>query len=97
MSSHWTSGRPLHRRVHASFAVLAILLFAFTTMAAAWHNEAPDRDCPICQVANFLSIKPAEGVQLAPPTVIERQAAVSESLQEQNVPLISCPPRAPPA
>ena len=85
-----------HRRIRASVAVLAILLFAFTTMVAASHTEASDNQCPICQIANLPLIKPAEVVQLAPLQVVERHASVSESIQERESSRTSGPPRAPP-
>jgi hypothetical protein len=88
---------PSHRRLRASVAVLAILLFAFTTMVAASHTEASHSECPICQIANLPLIKPAEVVQLAPLQVVERQATVTESIQEREASRTSGPPRAPPA
>jgi len=77
--------------------LLAIVLFAFTTLVAASHNEAPEHGCPICQIANLPLIRPANVAQLTPLKVIERQAAVSESAQEKKAARTSCPPRAPPA
>jgi hypothetical protein len=90
-------GRPSQRQVQASVALVAIVLFACTTLVAAWHNEAPDHGCPICQIANLPLIRPANVVQLAPLKVIAHQAAVSESVQEKKSARTSCPPRAPPA
>ena len=86
-----------HRRIRASVAVLAVLLFAFTTMVAASHTEAAHGECPICQIANLPLIKPVEVVQLAPLQVVERHTIVSESIQEREASRTSGPPRAPPA
>jgi hypothetical protein len=90
-------GRPSHRQVQASVALLAIVLFAGTTLLAASHNEAPNHICPICQIANLPLIRPANVVQLAPLKVIERRAAVAESVQEKKAARTSSSPRAPPA
>ena len=85
-----------HRRIRGSIAVLAILLFAFTTMVAASHTESAHSQCPICQIANLPLIKPVEAVQLAPLQVVERHSIVSESIQETEASRPSGPPRAPP-
>ena len=90
-------GRVSHRQVQASVALLAIVLFACTTLIAASHNEAPNHGCPICQIANLPLIRPAEVAQVVPLKVVERQVAVAESVQEQKAARTSCPPRAPPA
>jgi hypothetical protein len=78
-------------------ALLAIVLFAFTTLIATSHTEAPDHRCPICQFANLPLIRPANVAQVAPLNVIERRAAARESVQEKTATRTSCSPRAPPA
>jgi hypothetical protein len=97
MFSSRTGGRRFHRQVQASVALLAIVLFAFTTLVATSHTEATGHRCPICQFANLPLIRPANVVQVAPLSVIEHQAVVSESVQEKKTARTSCPPRAPPA
>ena len=101
MSKHWESVAPSVRRIFArrsAVAVLAITLLAFSAVVVAWHNDAtPDRDCPICQVANLPLVKPAAVVQLAPPSFAERHATVAPALQELEAALTSFSPRGPPA
>ena len=67
------------------------------TWLAAFHNEAPDHICPICQFANLPLIGAANVAPLAPLKIVECRVAVSESGQEKKAVGTSCPPRAPPA
>lgn len=86
-----------HRRIRGSLAVLAIVLFAVTSMVAAWHTESTHSECPVCQIAHLPLIKPAEVVQPAPLRIVERQAILAESIQERDALLALGPPRGPPA
>jgi hypothetical protein len=102
MFNHWESGAPLGRRSfaanRAAVAVLAIVLLGFSAMVVAWHTDAtPDRDCPICQVANLPLVKPAAVVQLAPPAFVERHVTAAPALQELEAALTFFSPRGPPA
>ncbi len=107
MLSREKSGLLFSRRYRLVIAVLAIVLAGFATTAAAWHidvphpntshSESPDRDCPICQVANLPLVKPMVVAQILPPTVVERHVPPAVSLQELEAALTFSSPRAPPA